>query len=300
MQRVLRLLCLGAALAPASGTAEPEPTVRPSSHELARVAVIRPPGLQTYEELIDEFRGRVRAAVRVVGARAAERAALHAWLGGYRPRVILAVGQSAYDLVRDVRLPVVSALALRRSPSARDPAVILTVPTTSVLAAFRAARPGIERIGVLHGPQTFALVAGAQAESRLLGFEMLHAQASSPEEAISRLRALGRQAQGLWLVPDLDILSPQVLQYALMLQFRRHQPLLGATRRHTRQGALFALDHDPEDLGRQAAVLTNQLLAGQVGTAPALPAKLSLNLATAQRIGVDSPTLRRCADRVYQ
>ena len=67
------------------------------------------------------------------------------------------------------------------------------------------------------------------------------------------------------------------------------------------QGALFALDFDPEDLGRQAAVLTNQLLAARrPEPGAALPLKLSLNLTTAQRIGVDSRALRQRADRVFQ
>jgi putative tryptophan/tyrosine transport system substrate-binding protein len=296
--RVLVAVLVGAVLAPSTAPAEPQPGVTPRPR--ARVAVVRQPGVETYESMIEEFRGQVLAGVRIIAAAPGQRAPLHAWLGSYRPGVVLAVGQSAYDLVRDGAVPVVSVLALRRRAGPGDAAVSITVPTTSVLAAFRTARPDIQRIGVLHGPAEAALVAAARAEAQLLGVELVCEQASSPFLAISALRRLSHAVQGLWLLPDLEILSPQVFQYSLMLQFRRHLPLLGATRRHALQGALFALDHDPADLGRQAAVLANQLLASEQPTPATLPDKLSLNLTTAQRIGVDSAALRRAADRVYQ
>jgi putative ABC transport system substrate-binding protein len=294
-------LALGATvLVSALADAEPEPSVRPSSYALARLVVVRQPGVWTYEELIDEFRGLVRASVRVVGAHPGEGDALRAWLRRYRPRVVLAVGQSAYDELQAIRVPLVSVLALHRPPAAKDAAVALTIPTTAVLAAFRAARPGIGRLGALAGRGAVPLLAAAQAEASLLGFELLVEVADSPERAISSLQALGQRSEGIWLIPDLQVLSPQVLQYALMVQFRRRLPVLGATRRHTRQGTLFALDHDPEDLGRQAALFANQLLAGERPQPAPLAGKLSLNLTTAQRIGVDSVELRRAADRVYQ
>jgi putative tryptophan/tyrosine transport system substrate-binding protein len=295
--RVVVALLLGAVLLPSTAPAEPS-GVTPRVH--ARVAVVRQPGVQAYEEVIEEFRGQVLAGVRIVAAAPGQREALHAWLGKYRPGAVLAVGQSAYDLVRDGSVPVVSVLALRRGAGPGEAAVSLAVPTTSVLAAFRMARPDIQRIGVLHAPADAGPVAAARATALLLGFELVCEQASTPFEAISALRRLSRTVQGLWLLADLTILSPQVLQYSLMLQFRRHLPLLGATRRHALQGALFALDHDPVDLGRQAAVLANQLLAAEPPSPALLPDKLSLNLTTAQRIGVDSVALRRAADRVYQ
>lgn len=294
-------LALGAtALVSALADAEEEPSVRPSSYALARLVVVRHPGVWTYEEVIDEFRGLVRASVRLVGARPGEGEALRAWLRRYRPRVVVAVGQAAYDEVQAIRAPLVSVLALNRPPAAKDAAVSLTIPTTDALAAFRAARPDIGRIGALAGPRAVPMLAAAQAEATLLGFELVVETAASPEQAISRLHVLGQRCQGIWIIPDLQVLSPQVLQYALMVQFRSRLPVLGATRRHTRQGTLFALDHDPEDLGRQAALFANQLLAGERPQPAPLPGKLSLNLTTAQRIGVDSVELRRVADRIYQ
>jgi len=85
-----------------------------------------------------------------------------------------------------------------------------------------------------------------------------------------------------------------VVQYALGIQFRRHVPLMGATRRQVQQGALFAVDYDPHAVGEQAALIANHLLAGAKGAptlAPARP-RLSVNRATAHSLRVDSSAFR--------
>jgi ABC-type uncharacterized transport system substrate-binding protein len=96
------------------------------------------------------------------------------------------------------------------------------------------------------------------------------------------------------------VLHPQVFQYALVLQFRNRIPLMGATRRHAVQGALFALDCAPYSLGQQAAIAANQLLAGQEPRPAAAQARLSLNLSTARRIGAEVAVLRSRAAEALQ
>ncbi len=134
--RTIVALALGATvMVPALANAEQEPSVRPSSYALARLVVVRQPGVRTYEELIDEFRGLVRASVRVVATHPGEGDALRAWLRKYRPRVVLAVGQSAYDEVQSTRVPLVSVLALHRPPAAKDVCRIWSACISSSAAA---------------------------------------------------------------------------------------------------------------------------------------------------------------------
>lgn len=268
------------------------------------VIVLRQPGLRAYEEIVEELRGRIPATVRTLATKPLAPLELRSWLESYRPRLVLAIGQAAHDLARSAWTgPVVSTLAFHRlEPAAGAPhhVVPCQVPPEEVLRALRIARPRLRSVALLHGAGTSAPVTTAVANGRALGVQVLPTLARSPGEAVSRLRQVVSRVDALWLQPDLDVLTLQVFQYALVLQFRRGVALVGASRRHAAQGALLALDHSPTAIGRQAALVANQILASSQPTpSPALPVELSLNLSTASRIGADVTRLRRRAARVF-
>jgi hypothetical protein len=264
------------------------------------VVIVRRPGLRIYEEVTEEFRGRVGGSVRVVAPAGESGRSASEWIAALQPQLVLAVGQSAYDPLRRLQIPVVVTLAYHRLNSSH---VILPgqPPPDQVLRAFRLARPELGAVGVLHGPDTAGYVATARAAAKQLHMSLHSLLAGSPERAISRLRTAGA-VQGLWLLADVDVLHPQVFQYALGLQFRHRVPVMGATRRHAAQGALFALDYAPASLGQQAAVAANQILAGldPRSTSAAVQPRLSLNLSSARRIAADVTVLRRHAEEVFQ
>jgi hypothetical protein len=287
-------------LLPEPPVAAEGPGLRPLARQIPLVVIVRRPGLRTYEEVTEEFRGRVGGSVRVMppegegGQSAAER------IAALRPHLVFAVGQSAYEPLRRLQLPVIVALAYHRvSPTH----VILPghPPAEQVLRAFRLARPQLRTVGVLHSPDAAGYIETARAAAQQLGISLQSLLCSTPERAISRLRTVG-SVQGLWLLADVNVLHPQVFQYALGLQFRRRVPLMGATRRHVAQGALFALDYAPGALGQQAAVAANQILAGldPQSTSFTVQPRLSLNLSSARRIGADLAALHHHAVEVFQ
>lgn len=281
---------------------EPRPgTVLPPSLQRQRVALVRRPGCREYEKVAEEFKGRVRAAVWVLPPRRG----LRTQLARLDPHLVLLVGQSAYDQARDAGIlaprpgsrpvlmhalvfhgvvhgPRTVALPGRASPS-------------EVLAAFRLARPALRRVAVLHGPRSRGAMDEARTAASELGFTLYPIEAPSPTRAIALLRRMSRQAQGLWLLTDLDLLTPQVLQYALGIQFRRNVLLMGATRRHVEHGALLALDYEPNSLGREAADIANQLLAGVPGrriTVVGATTRLCVNQGTARTLRVPLSPLK--------
>jgi hypothetical protein len=295
---LLLSLASTAAAEPRSGKPSPEGTE-------PRVVVLRQPGLRSYEQVAEEFRGRVPAAVRMLATKPLSPISLRAWLDSYRPGLVLAIGQTAHDLARaGADCPVVSVLAFHRLEAPPGPArhlIPCQIPAEQVLRALRHARPRLRSVALLHGPGTAGTVPAALAGARALRIQLVPVLARTPGEAISRLREVVSRVSALWLQPDLDILSLQVFQYALVLQFRRGVALVGASRRHAAQGALLALDHSPTVIGRQAAAVANQILAASPPAPPApLPVELSVNLGTAARIGANVAALKARASHLYQ
>jgi hypothetical protein len=278
--------------------------LRPPPRRTPTVVVLRRPGLATYEAVAEEFRERVRAAVRVLAVRTERHGhTLGRWLMEHPPTLVFAIGQSAYDAARaaKVRGPLLHALVYHR----RDPAdlrIDARVPAQAVLHAFHTARPEIGEIALLHGAETASMLDEARVSARPLGLSVIGLAAENPADAIVRLRHLPRGIEGLWLTADLSVLSPQVVQYAIGLQLRRRIPLMGVTQRHARQGALFAIDFAPAMIGRHAAALAN-LMANRrelFAATEHLPARITVNLSTARRIGIAPAPLRRLASELVR
>ena len=277
-----------------------------------QVVVVRRPGLRPYQQLAEEFRGHVRAVVELRGARRKGKAALLSWLRGRQPDLVLAVGQLAYEQLRELRgVPLLYTYVYHRQRLDHH-GIHVRIPPHRGLSALLLARPKAKRIALLCSPTTRWLATAAQAQAKRRGIRLDVIVAASPARAISRLHYLPKGIQGLWLPADLEVLSPQVLQVAIGIQFRRRIPLLAASRQHVSAGALVALDYSPTQLGQRSARLANQLLQprrkrrrrrrgslrisrGPFGkTTP----RLTLNVQTARRIGVDAKALRALASEV--
>lgn len=297
---------------PGAAERSAEARLLPPARPVPLIVVLRRPGLRTYERVAEEFRGRVPAEVRVLAVRPrrsgrAERSReeLRRWLRATRPNLVFAIGQAAYDFASTAapELPLLHALVFRHADS-RSHGIASAPPAQAVLVAFSRARPGLRAVGVLCGPSSQKLLAPARAAADALGISLVPLRAGDPADAIQKLHRAQRALDGVWLLPDLDVLSAQVFQFAVALQYRRRIPLMGATATHVAQGALFAVDTPPATIGLRAAEVAKAWLAagapGRPHGAPPLrgPAgehepqlassalRLSLNRITAQRIGV--------------
>jgi len=276
--------------------------VLPPARQPHRVAVIRRPGCAVYEKVLEEFRGRVPAVVRVVSVEPRQKLDVVPWLRRLKPHLVFAIGQTAYNRIRAVDFsPVIHALVYHQVQPAHV-AVVEPMPPENRLQVFRVARPSIRRVAVLHGPASAHVVDHAEEVAAAFGLTLHPLPAASPSEAISLLRRMSRRVEGIWLVPDLDILTPQVVQYALGIQFRRHVLLMGATCRHVEQGALFAMDCETHDVGRRAAQLANRMLAGGTPdeSAGSCRPRLCVNRSTATYLRIPLSELRELGAELFE
>ena len=265
----------------------------------------------------------MRAAVRVLGVptRRESRARLRLWLRESKPDLVFTIGQAAYDMARDVEVAgeLLYALVYQHQKPAHH-AIKTTVPPQAALSAFAAARPTGKRIAVLFGSATSPEYQAAVYAASQLALSLVPLRAKSPAHALTLLRRLPRDVAGLWLLPDLQVLTPQVFQYAIAIQVRRRMPLMGATRHHVTRGALFALDYDPTAIGQRASKLAARLLRDgkrrqsrrwlarqrakkahrNTVTLGSTKPRLTVNKATAARIGVRLGALRQLATEVIQ
>lgn len=261
----------------------------------SRVVVVRPEGLRIYAEIADEFKEICRVPAQVIPLTEANAAAIRRLR---HTDVVLAVGQRAVDALRGVPARVVSTLAFSRPPG-----VIPVDPTPSyevTLQALQRALPEVTRVGLVYGRSTEADVQSyIRPSAKRLGIEIFAERVSDGPEAVRTLRRMAPYVGALLLVPDLEVMTPQVFQYALTLQIQRSLPLLGVTRYQVKSGALLAWDADPRALGRQATEYVHQLLDGMSttelldSTLPTVPVELTVNRDAARRLKANVNILRQ-------
>lgn len=278
----------------------------PRSAGMPVVALLRREGFAEYEQFVTAFRSRLRADTRLLAVRPDNASALLHYLRTARPALVLALGETAYRLAQRAGVAPLLAVYVFDGALASHQAVVAPLPPEEVLGLLTALQPQSRRVGLLSGraPLTPAFARALTHEARRRRLQLVRLPSTSGAAAIRLLRREASRIDALWLLPNPDNLTSQLLRYAVALQLHRRLALIGVTRQQVRAGALFALDYAPEQLARVAAAQAHALLrehttAGEDIAAgrglralkhqPASPGppRLAINALTAARLGVD-------------
>jgi hypothetical protein len=224
------LLALLVGIGAGAGAARAD-TVPPAAG--GSVVVVKRSGVPAYEEIAEEFSDRCRVRARVITVDESNAGALRAQLR--RGDVVVAVGQRALDLMAGTRAQLISALAFS-VPQGVIPADAVP-PPEAALRALKWARPSVRRVGVVYGPASEALVERAARQAAAIDIEVVRVRATDGPSAVRQLRERAQGVDAIYLAPDLEVLTPQLFQYALSLEIRRALPLVGVTRQQVQSGA---------------------------------------------------------------
>ena len=272
----------------------------------ARVAVLMSAKVSDYDEALRGFKEttshQIVAVYDMGGDLERGRKQLAEIEATVKPDLIFAVGSWALQVVigRTSAVPVVYAMVLN------PPSVIgtdmknvtgasMNVPVEQPIRLFKQLGPQVKRIGIIFNPaKTGYLVGRAHRVAREEGLELVTREIGSVKEAIGALDSFQGGIDALWIVPDETILSNAVVQQMLLYSYRQRIPLLGLSDRHAQMGALFSLSFaSGEDIGRQAGELAQTILTGRAAAdVPYTNARkvyLTVNLKTAQKLGLDIP-----------
>jgi putative tryptophan/tyrosine transport system substrate-binding protein len=218
-----------------------------------------------------------------------------------KPELILAVGFSALQAVANqTDIPIVYCMVLNPPSLLGDNAKKVTgasmnIPVEQPLRLLKQLGPNIKRIGVVYNPaRTGYLVRRAVSVARQEGLQLVTREVNSARDAIAAVGPLLDEVDALWLIPDETLLQRAVVQQMLLLAYRKRVPLLGLAESHAKMGALLALSFaSPQDIGRQAGELANEVLSGKstadLPYTTARQTNLIVNLKAAQKLGVDVP-----------
>jgi putative ABC transport system substrate-binding protein len=215
-----------------------------------------------------------------------------------KPDIVVTLGSQASKLAKEKikEIPVVFCMIFhpKQMIGSNITGVSMEIPAEIQIKGIKEILPDAKNIGLIYSPGSKADYEAISWIYGLKGFKLITRKVDSEEELSSALKDISGQIDFFLMIPDSKIYSPISVKHLLIQSLREEFPVIGLSSLYTKAGALFSFDCDYEDLGRQAGGITLRILNGEkpVDIAPSIPkkTKLSLNLATAERLEIKIPS----------
>lgn len=223
------------------------------------------------------------------------------------PSLILAIGIDALAKVRTIRdVPVIYLMVLNPRSLIQDgeniTGISMNVQPERQLSTLRQILPKARKIGLLFDPnKSGSFVKKAQAAAATISIELLAKMVHNPRDAAVALDGMKGQIDALWLIPDTTVVNPGSVDLLLLSAMENRIPVFCFSEKYAEKGALFALDVDASEAGRQAGEMANRILAGEavqnIGNADARGSILTINMVVAKKLGIplDNDLLTRAS-----
>lgn len=161
--------------------------------------------------------------------------------------------------------PLVAGMVVRGDSvptSANATGVALEFPASLELRWLRDLFPDAQKVGVLYDPNTNAgRIRDAEQAAQRAGLRLVARPVNTPRDLPAALKGLA-DVDVIWGVPDEIALSPATARSVLTFAFSNRIPISGLSTSWVKAGALYALDRDYRDIGRQCGELAAEILGG--------------------------------------
>jgi putative ABC transport system substrate-binding protein len=211
--------------------------------------------------------------------------------------LVLTLGTAAMQRARQdiTTVPIITGLVVSADDfkgAANVSGVTLEFPVTLQLQWLRRFLPTAKTIGVIYNSEeNQQKIEAASRVAHELGFTLDSQHVSGARELPTALETLAKKIDVLWGVVDDLVLAPQTAKHFLLFSFQNRIPFVGLSTAWVKAGALYALDWDYIDLGRQCGEMALQVLRGTPVSAlpPEAPRKVvyTLNQKTARHMKVE-------------
>ncbi|WP_447963969.1 ABC transporter substrate-binding protein [Nitrospira sp. Ecomares 2.1] len=238
------------------------------------VVILKSADINAYSEAISAYTSALPPSFHVTGeydlqGDMAKGRILSQRIRASNANVVLAVGlKAALSAKLDILdIPVIFCLVLDPEkyglPTANMVGLSLNVPFRQHLKSLHTLTPKASRIGVLFDPQkTNEMHSQLLHDAKTLGITIVSKEVHQEQDIASALNALKGHIDALWLLPDSTVLTENTLDFLLSTTLEAKIPVIGFSAGLVRSGAVVGAYFHYEDIGKQAAQLTQQL-AGQ-------------------------------------
>ena len=214
--------------------------------------------------------------------------------------LILTVGTEATsDVSHKINdIPIVFAMVLNPTAILKHRHDIvgasLNIPIEFYLRMIKEALPAVKTIGIIYDPTKNAdFVEKSVRVAEAFELQIRSFPVKSQKNIPTALKQVNKEADALWGIVDNTVYTSQTAGFIIRDTVKGKMPFIGLSPLYVKAGALCSLGFENKDIGRQAAELAQQILAGtpvaELHTTIPEKINLAINLYTAKIIGVEIP-----------
>lgn len=142
--------------------------------------------------------------------------------------------------------------------------VRLNFSAEQYLENFRKIMPGVIKIGVIYSKDNNEFIEEAGNVAKQMGMEILGKEVNELRGVQAVVDELLPKIDVLWIYRDPVVTgNPKVVKQIILLRaLRKNVPIIGANKWSVKNGALFSLFTEYQDIGRQAGMMVKRMLKG--------------------------------------
>lgn len=271
-----------------------------SSSESAEVIVIGDTGLKPVVDIISGIRETIASNLKVYSP-SDVKDRLKGIATEEESKVVIALGREAMKdaLQLPSSIPVIYDLVITPLATRRPNTTgfYMATPVKEYMSVIRKYLPSIRNVAVIGSPDLIRTLEGPGLP------QVTVYKVNSPFEYVETIKRLD-STDAILLLPDIALLTETVINEVYLLSFKRHIPILGVSEKYVKNGALFSLVFDSQNVGRHIGEKANMAVSGKDMDyfPPSPPEKFDLyiNKDTAKEMGIFIPDeLLRKAKRIY-
>jgi putative ABC transport system substrate-binding protein len=192
----------------------------------------------------------------------------------FDPRVIITIGSYATAKMANAFTgkPIIFATVMNpqasgfvrslQEPKGNITGAALDIPPDIQFNYLRRVITKVKRLGVLYSPETENIVRQAEIAAKTLGIKLVALKVLTERDVPQAIDSICKVADALWSVADPIVYGPQSTRHIILQTLRSRIPLMGFSQAFVEAGALFTLDFDFKDIGRQAGEIAVRVLQG--------------------------------------
>lgn len=225
-----------------------------------------------------------------------------------RPDIVFTLGTKATKLAKKeiTEIPIIFSMVINAEAlvSSNATGVSMDIPVAMKIKHLKKILPRVKKVGMVYSSQTKKHYREALKICQELNYILVSKEIKTAKEFPEALEDIYWQIDYFLMVPDSNIYFLQAIKHLLSESIKNKFPVIGLSSRYINSGALVSYDCDYRDIGRQTGEIALRVLAKEepqkVKPVFARKFKFSLNLLTAERIGIKLPSnILKEASEVY-
>ncbi|MFC1855099.1 ABC transporter substrate-binding protein [Thermodesulfobacteriota bacterium] len=186
--------------------------------------------------------------------------------------IVLTLGRRAFEAIKDEikDTPVIFATMFNPYDGDGQPGeddsnvtgIEMDIPPSVQFEALKSFVPFLQNVGVIYSDndKNLETLANATKVADELGLNLVQYEVNDERDVAETLEKLIKETDALWMIPDYSIYSKEIIKHVVLTTIENEFPFMGLSKAYVKAGALIAVSRDFQDIGRQAAIMSFNII----------------------------------------